>query len=398
LNQDFPRVYRLRSGWRNTFVVLGALFAIGGLAGAFFARHMSEFFGGQILMAAIFLGFALMGVYTMLGMLRTQVVLHADTIELHEVFTKRSLWRPDIAGRRLFPMQYGSPVIRLEPRSESLSRPMTMPQYLETDAAFDAWLAAIPDIDSKELDASLDAVLEDPSIPGSEDEKLAGLARARRIAGRLKWVALAVSGWVWFYPHPYDLAIACAVVIPCVAVVLAARGGSFYRLNPSRNDIGADLSLPLMTPGFALTIRALFDAHVFDWRDMLMATTALTLILVLVMWIAVSELRASPGNTALLALLVVPYAYGAATLANMEFDRSEPERYEAQVLGSRISRGKSTEYYLKLGPWGPRSEADEVDVGRAYYQRGSRQKSVCVYLYRGAFRIRWFDVWDCPRG
>ena len=274
---------------------------------------------------------------------------------------------------------------------------MVMPQFLETDAVFEAWMAGIPDMDAQEAGASLDAFLQDPALAGTDEEKLAELERARRLAQRLTWAALAVSGWVWFCPHPYDLAIVCAAVIPGIAVVLAARRGPLYRLNPYRNDVGANLVVPLTASGWVLAIRALFDTHVFDWQDMLMVTAALTAIWMLILWVAVSELRASPGNTALLALLMIPYCYGLATLANKELDRGEPERFQAQVLGSRISSGKSTEYYLELGPWGPQAEADEVDVGRGYYARGSRQKTVCVYLYRGALRIRWFEVWDCPR-
>jgi hypothetical protein len=397
LNGEFPRVYRLRRGWRNTFVGLGAIFAVGGIVGALFAGRMSEFFAGQVVMAVVFSGFALLGVFTMLGMLRTRVVLHAETIELHGVFSNRSLWRPDIAGRRLMPMQYGPPVIRLVPRAESPSRPIVMPQFLETDSAFEAWVAAIPDIDAQEATAALDALLADPAIPGSEDEKLAGLARARRIAQRLRWLALGVAGWLWIYPHPYDLAVLCGVAVPWLAVIVAARGGPLYKINGKDNDASANLLAPVITPGFALLIRAMFDTQIFDWQDMLLATIAATAVIMLVMWWAMGELRASASSTAVIALLMVPYAYGALALANRELDASQPAPYVAKVLGSHISSGKTTSYYLKLGPWGPRNEAEDVDVGREYYGRGSRQETVCVYLFRGALGIRWFEVWDCPR-
>ncbi len=397
MNRGFPLVYRLRRGWRNTFAGLGAIFAVGGVIGTLFAPGMSEFFAGQVVMVVVFLGIALMGAYTVLEMLRTRVVLHAETIELQGAFSKRSLWRPDIAGRRLMPMQYGSPVIRLQPRSESLSRAMVMPQYLETDADFEAWIAPIPDIDAKEAQASLDVLLADPAIPGSKDEKLIGLVRARRIAQRLTWVALGVAGWLWFYPQPYDLAVACGVAVPWLAVIVAARGGPLYKLNGKPNDACANLLVPVIVPGFALMIRAMFDTSLFDWQNMLLVSIAATAICTLVMWWAVGELRASAGSTGVIALLMMPYAYGAMTLGNMELDASEPVPYAAKVLGSRISSGKSTNYYLNLGPWGPRAESEEVDVGREYYERGSHRETVCVYLFRGAFGIRWFQVWDCPR-
>ena len=146
-------------------------------------------------------------------------------------------------------------------------------------------------------------------------------------------------------------------------------------------------------------IRALFDTHVLDWQDMLLTTVAFMVVCVLLIWLMARKLLPTAGAVGVLALLLVPYAYGAATLANRELDRGVPQQYEAQVLGARISRGgKSTEYYLTLGPWGPRNEAEDVDVGAGYYQRGSTRKTVCVYLYRGALRVRWFEVRDCPRG
>jgi len=392
LNGDFPRVYRLRSGWRNTFVILGAVFAVGGLTGVIFVREMSAFFAGQVVMAVLCLGFALMGAYTVLDMLRTRVVLNAETIELKGAFSKRSLWRPDIEGRRL------TTVIRLEPRRESLSRAMELPQYLATDAAFDAWMATIPDLDSAEAEASLNALLEDSSIPGSDDERLSALVRARKIASRLTWASFAITGWLWVYPHPYDLAVACAVALPWVAFIVAALGGPLYKFSPERNDAAANLSGPVMLPGFALMIRALFDTQVFDWQDMLLATIATLAVCMLFMWWSMRELRESKAAVAAIALLMIPYAYGTAALANMRLDPGEPERFEATVMGSHITRGKSTEYYLELGPWGPQSEAGDVEVGRDYYERGSRQETVCVYLYRGALGVRWFQVWDCPRG
>jgi hypothetical protein len=144
-------------------------------------------------------------------------------------------------------------------------------------------------------------------------------------------------------------------------------------------------------------IRALFDTHIFAWQDMLLATIAATAVCMLIMWWAVDELRASAATTGVIALLMVPYAYGAVTLGNRELDASEPVAHAAKVLGSHVSSGKTTSYYLVLGPWGPRKEAEDVDVGREYYERGSHRETVCVYLFRGAFGIRWFEVWDCPR-
>ena len=393
MNQDFPRVYRLRRGLRNTFVVLGALFAVGGLVGAFFAPQLSEFPAGQAVMAVICLGFAVMGVGTVLQMLRTRVVLHSDSIELHGAFSGRTLLRQDIGGRRRGPGGHGPAVVCLIPNTTRAKR-MVMPQYLEWDSAWDEYFASIPDVNAEEAQASLQTLLDDSELPGSRDEKIAALEQARRIATGLHIVAVASLFWLWLYPRPYDVAFLVVAIIPWVAVVIASLKPSLYRLNPSRNDVGANLSAAVLVPGCALTLRAVFDSQVLDWEKLLVTILVVTLVCTWVILWLVRELRGSAVTT---GVLMLAYGYGVVALANVRLDHGEPEVFEAPVLGAHISSGKSTSYYLKLGPWGPRKTEEDVDVGKAYYARGSRRDTVCVYLYRGALRVRWFEVGDCPR-
>jgi hypothetical protein len=392
LKQEFPRVYRLRAGWRNTFVILGAIFAVGGLIGAFFARQMSEFPAGQVVMAVIFLGFAVMGVCTVLGMLRTRVVLHTDSIELHGAFTERTLLRQDIGGRRRGPSGNAC----LIPNTTRAKR-MLIPEYLEWDPAWDEYFASIPDVDAEEAQASLQAVLDDADLAGSRDEKVAALEHARRVAKWFLIVTFAVCLWLWIYPHPYDLAFACGALLPWIAIGLAARNGSLYRLNPSRNDAGADLSAAVLLPGCALTLRAVFDSQVLDVAKQIAVVLGVTAACAVLMIWLVRELRGT-GSGLITGVLMIGYAYGVVALANIRLDHGEPEIFEAPVQSAHVSSGKSTNYYLKLGPWGPRKTAEDVEVGEDYYARGSRREIVCVYLYRGALRMRWFEVWDCPRG
>jgi len=393
MNHVFPRVYRTGRAGRGFYIGLGAVAVTLSLAGAaFFLYFTDDPPASKGLFGGICGAFALMGVYLIAAAFRTCVTLASDAIEVREMFSTKRMSRDEIAGRRLLPQQYGPPLIRLVPRYTG-GKSLTLIPYLKTDAAFEAWFANIPDIDAEEAQASLESMLDDAGLKGSPQEKLAELERARRLAGGIRNATLAVCAWVWFYPHPYDLAVACAALIPWVAVEIAARGGSLYRLNPKPNDVGADLSTPVILPGFALTIRALFDSQVLDWEKMLMMTIVATALCVLLLVWRVRELRESFG---LFGLLMVAYAYGVVALANFRLDDSEPTVYAVPVLGAHVSSGKTRSYYLKLGPWGPRTEPEDVDVGSEYYQRGSNRETVCVYLYRGALQMRWFEVWDCP--
>jgi hypothetical protein len=395
MRQDFPREYRIGGSGRRFMMGVGGFAFLALLAGIAYFLVADDELGNRV--AAMALGgfFALLGAPVLASVVRSRVTLYDDAIESRGIFVVRRMARADIAGRRRLPQQYGPPVIQLIAQ-HSGQRSLKLTQYLETDAAFDSWMAGIPDRDADEARASLDALLDDAEIPGSKTEKLQGLARARRTAGGLATTSLAVGAWVWVYPHPYDLALACAAVFPWIVVGVAARGGRLYRLNPSRNEAGADLSAPLLLPGGALAIRALLDSNVLDWERMLILTLVVTVLCVLAMWLLVRELRAKASSTFLLGVLMAAYAYGGATLANVELDSGKPEVFETPVLGSHTSSGKSTTYYLNLGAWGPRTEAEDVAVSRDYFDAAVGRKTVCVYLFRGALSVRWFEVWDCP--
>jgi hypothetical protein len=83
--------------------------------------------------------------------------------------------------------------------------------------------------------------------------------------------------------------------------------------------------------------------------------------------------------------------------ANVFFDPSEPQIFETVVESKHISGGKTTTYYLKLEPWGPRAERADTSVEPEVYNVVQPGGKVCVVLFSGAFKIRWFAVIPCRR-
>lgn len=391
---DQPRIYRLRRRYRYFYIGLGLFFAL--LAAGLGAWALSLAPGDDLRpwllpMSAAWL---LAGLLMMRVMQRFHYVLSDEAFERHGLFGVRRLFRDDIAGRRLIAGQHGPPITRLvsrSPRSPSIS----IHAQLETDAHLAAWLRSLPDADLEEQKQSLDEYLHREG-GGSADEKRARLVAAHRTANTLNVLTAGLCAWAFFHPHPYELALGLVAALPILALVVAAWGGDAYSLNPRNNDVRAFLVLPLVGPGAVLLLRALFDVNLFDWRDGLWATLLVTSIFVALLWIFVRAERERKTSLFTLALLMTAYGYGVAALGNKVLDRSAPRVFPAQVLAMHVSSGKTTNYYLELAPWGPRASAEDVDAGRALYDRVRKGDTVCVYLYPGAFQMRWFEVWNCP--
>ena len=397
MGRDFPRVYHLSRSGRLFYYFFGgvavALFGALAVYTGFFADREKE--DAPLWVALLFLVFAAGGAWMIVAGRQIRVLLHADAIECVGVFMRKRMTRANIEGFRWCPMQYGPPYMALLARYDT-GHKLRLPQFLDIDADFEAWLAGVDNLDAKEQQASLDEVLSDPGIQGSRDERLARLEKAKRVARALYWISLGAAGWLWLHPQPYLLAVGTCVLLPWLVVAMVARDGAVYRLNQKQNDAGANLLPAMMLPGFALLLRALMDISVLDWQKLLWFMVAATAACGAIMWSLVRELRKSLAAVSLLALLVAPYAYGTLDLANARFDRREPVPYAAQVLDQHVTTGKTTTYNLTLSPWGPRPEAGDAEVTKAFYHSVSKGERVCVYLHPGSLGVRWFEVWDCP--
>jgi hypothetical protein len=392
LTEGFPRVYRLSKSSRRFHFGLGGFFAVASvLAGSYFATLDDQFPGVKPMMVVICAAFFALGVYVLASALRTHVVLAVEAIELHGLFTTRQAPRGEFRGRRWVDPGHGPPVLKLL-ASGAEGKDLTLPQFLELDSHFEEWLSSLQDFDATERQVSLDAILADPDLRGSDGDRLRELARARRMARVVSWASIGICAWAWFYPHPYRLAISCAVLMPWVGLYLAGRHGALYRLNPTRNEVGADLSATIFAPAGALALRALSDVTHFDGWQVLVATLAGTALFTLVGLAFVRQLRQS-GEPLLFAFLMLIYSYGCLVMANRELPQARPAVFGVEVRGSSSS---DSNYTLELERWGPAGAPQNIDVSRDLHDRVRAGDTVCVYLWPGALEVRWLEVWDCP--
>ena len=84
------------------------------------------------------------------------------------------------------------------------------------------------------------------------------------------------------------------------------------------------------------------------------------------------------------------YGYGVAVAVNCRLDRGRVLSYSTNVTGKRERRGKSTSYFLRVGPWGPLPEGNEFQVGYLTYVRAREGDKLEMLLHRGALGARWF--------
>jgi hypothetical protein len=391
---DYPRTYLVRVWARGLLIIVGCLAIAGGVGLYLMSARGPAGFAMPVL--PVIVGFVLFGAWLLAAVWRSKVVLTGDAIEVHGLLTVRRLARSEIAGRRLLRVNYGQTVTEIVPNTPGVKPLKFSASSMQTDSVLNSWLGALPDLDANEAQASEAEIASDPELGHTPEERLARLARARKLASAFNAVSFAACMWGFFYPRPYSAALLSAALLPWAAILLVARSGGLYRLNTERNNVRPNLAGAIWMPAFVLLMRAVLDVGVLDWQRALIYTVLAAVVLCWAALTSDTTLRARRAAALAVFALSCTYGYGAVVLGNAELDHAPGNQYRVAVLARHVSRGsKSTTYYLTLAPWGPRTQPKDVSVSWALYSRTPSGATVCVHQGPGALDISWYVVRAC---
>ena len=104
----------------------------------------------KLIFGAFCLGDSVAGLLLVLATLKSRVVLYPDSIAVSGLFGTRRLLKSEIAGKMV--IFTGCQAIVLYPKPRDRKK-ITVSVIFPTDAAFDAWMSAIPPIDAAYLRA-----------------------------------------------------------------------------------------------------------------------------------------------------------------------------------------------------------------------------------------------------
>jgi hypothetical protein len=306
----------------------------------------------------------------------------------------RRLERTNILGRRHFVSKAGSGRWILVPK-DGFGRKLELSMFLQTDKDFSAWILSLPDLDRDRKDAEERERTDAISVLNKRGYGEHAQGKLRQVA---TWLYRGVYGLgiaIFFVPDPYHVLTWTAVAIPWLAIGAVAKFRPFYRFGGPKSSPLPDLSLLLIIPGAFLTLKALGSMSTVDWHSALALTLLGGLVTVGAAFYVDPWLRKHLGTAALLALLCCGYGYGAGLEVNALLDHSTPTSYRVTVLSKRVSRGRSTSYYLGVPAWGPHHSGEDVMVAGWRYRDTRVGDTVCILLRPGAFSVGWYVLASC---
>jgi hypothetical protein len=386
----YPRIYRISAGWKFFLLLLGLALAGGGAFLMWKQPGTPKDAVAFIIIGGVML---LAGAYILIDTMLSKVILYADAIELHDTWKTRRLERADIKGRRTTEGGHANTTIVFIPHDPAKKK-LKLPMIIKSDMTLQLWIEGVPDLDLQEREKAEAEILQATAIDGaSVEDRKAALASARKTGKVLTTAAGAAAVWAYAFPEPYELIMIIMIVLPWVALGIAARSPGLYSLNDHKSDVRAGLGVPLIIPGLVLILRCAMDVHLLDWMEPLAGAAGIGLFMT---FLATRlDRRLIEKKTAILVLVfLIPYGYGTLVMANTLPDTTPSKVYETKVISKRYTSGKGAHAELKIKPWGPQPGGD-VAVSGALYRAVSAGDTVCAYLYSGALGVPWYVVDRC---
>jgi hypothetical protein len=400
----YPRVYTLRRWPKILYSLLGATIVLGGLAiAAWFAANFDYVMKEEVwfvrpLISAVVV---LLGAAIIFFTLKYRLIFSASEVEISSPLFGKTIRRDQIAGRRrLTVIVYGMPFPYLFlVQQDERAKKFRILHLFQTDALFEDWVDSLPDLDKRQYEESVKGVLQNPEFGATEAERAERLARAGRIAGYLN-VAGAVLAFgaitilLDFITGYYWWLIAALTALPVLAVMIVIASRGLYTIDGQdvRNSARPNLAGLYIVPTIALAFRAWIDISVLDWKRALEIAALAGLAVGL---LSLGARTKAKYSAVILLFFSLVWASGVTIFYNTYFDKSVPSVFRTRITGMHKTSGRSTSYYLKLEPWGPRTSAEDVDVARNFYERAAVGNTVCVSLFSGALNVRWFHVGHC---
>lgn len=390
----FERTYRTAKLWRIFAYIACSAFII-----LFFGLLITTLFFENdytpvaiVILIFISLAMIALGVFGLIDVVRSKLVITSERLYSTAEFSYRELLLNEVQG-----FHRNDRYIFIEPLPEVKKKRIKISKYYGNIDELIAWLYEhYPDIAEVEAKREAVEILTEADYGATPELRATRLKKAKRVARILNIGSIVASAWLLVYPYPLTLAVTAAILFPIVSMLVLKRFGGLIRIDKEDKSPYPSVFLALSIPPSILFLRAL-KAYSFVSVDSLWTLAGVVALLFTIS--IMSTMRKSEWKKAknwwlsvATAIMMVLYGYSVVALINGIGDQSKAEIYPVQIIGKRVSTGKTTTYYLELEPWGPVKEEAETDVPGSLYDAVSEGDVVYVHLRQGLFNIPWYTV------
>ena len=383
--------YGTAFGWRLFIYLFMPPLIILFLAMPFLLWKEGQHIGQAVGVGVVAVGMALSFLYGLAETIKARHIITADTLIYRGVLRRKKILLANLRGYRI-DQQY-TRFYSTNPADPEIRIGYTSEKY----TAMQQWFAdRYPNLDELEQEQATISLLADNRLGSTPEEREKHLVKARRTAKWLNSAGGIVAAWLLLQPQPYHWAIAAGLIVPVAAMAAVWFHPGVLRLDERKNSAYPSLVTAILMPSLLLLLRGLLDFEILDYGNLWLPAMVISVLLALAMLAGSRQFLLQQDSRLSLVLAALAYAvlygYAATVIYNCAYDEGRATEYTVQVLTKHKSSSKTTTYYLKVCPWGPRATADDVTVSREYYQQAKTGDKIHIYQMPGKLHVPWFTV------
>lgn len=390
------REYKLAKGWAILIYVIVPLMIgiFGWLLILPFIQSASDGISATVFwfLAPVSLGMIILMVVGLLDAIKGKFIIAHDKVYSVGIFSNRQLMLDEIRGYRI-----EDNYIYIESNIESKKRLKISTYFGKVDEIVDWLTSYYLDLDMLNAEKEELEILANEELGWTIEQREEKLLKARKTAKILNWVGGLVGAWTLFWAGFYEYAVIASIIVPIIAIIALKLSAGLIRIDERKDSAYPSILWAVLAPSMGIFIRALLDFNIFSHDNVWVPSAIITLIIIMLI-VGNKEFKFKKVidffTFSVIALTFFAYSYGAVVTVNCLYDGSEPEVFNAKVLGKKINSGKSTTYNLELSPWGLQNEIQEVSVSQDLYEQLENEDTVNIYFMKGYLDIPWFIVTD----
>lgn len=381
------RVFKLAKGWR-IFTYLLCPPMIGLFSWLLWVGFHSANYWMLLLWIPLSVGMIALFVYALIDAGKGAVILTREFIIQRDVFYERKIFLDQIKGFRLT-----EHYLIFEPAGNG--KKIRVSRYYEgfqllANWAFDNYV----NLDYAAKVKSEIEILSNEELGLTPDQRENMLASARRVCKYLNNGVWILVIWILFFPKPYEVVITVAVIFPLMLIGVGYRYRGIIQYDDDEKSAYPSVAFAMILTSLSFLLRVMFDYNLLEyavlWNTIIPLSVLLTVVYVLPMNVKINSIKRVFLLT-MVTLFMLCYSFGTYVSINCLLDSSETV-YTTTIAGKRISKGKTTTYYLELNPWGDRKEIEDVKVSREHYESVDIGDETEVTQHQGALGTPWILV------
>ena len=227
------------------------------------------------------------------------------------------------------------------------------------------------------------------------DKKVAKHRTAERICKFLSFLSVLCAAWLVFFPSSYPLAVTVNIAIPLICIVVLKVYKKYVRIDAERYLIKPTIYYGMLYTSLSLALTSFKLFNILEYFLLWLLVFGFTLLILCFLFFDNIEYKFQPFKvylkTAASYVFLIGYAYGTVTSLNAILDDSAPRVYYSTILEKHPGGRRTTASFL-LGPWGPKTDQNKIDVSNKFFRDHQVKDEVTIFMFDGKFGIPWYTI------